>query len=116
MRPGRVELIRPTRSWERGVVEGPSMTQIDGHWWLFFSANSYLGDRYATGVASCVGPAGPCTPAPRPFLASTARLRGPGGLEVFHDDAGGSWVVFHTWRLRSEGSPYEREIHIAPLR
>lgn len=115
LEPGRVELITPSLAWEHGVVEGPSMTALHGHWWLFFSANSYRGSRYATGVAVCAGPAGPCRPEPHPFLASTPRLRGPGGLEVFSDQAGGQWVVFHTWRLPGEGSQYEREIHIAPL-
>ena len=115
LRPGRVELLRPNRRWENGVIEGPSMTRLRGHWWLFFSANSYRGDRYATGVAACAGPAGPCRAASGPFLASTSGLRGPGGLEVFHDATGVSWSVFHTWRLPSEGNPYEREIHIARL-
>ena len=114
--PGRVKLLRPTESWERGVIEGPSMTLLHGRWWLFFSASSYRGDRYATGVAACAGLAGPCEAAARPLLASTSRLRGPGGLEVFTDDAGRLWAIFHTWRLRSEGNPYEREIHIAPLK
>jgi len=114
--PGRVELIGPTLSWEHDVVEGPSMTQLDGRWWLFFSANSYRGGRYATGVAACASPAGPCAAAPKPFLASSPVLRGPGGLEVFRDLAGQPWVVFHTWRLPGEGNPYEREIHVAPLR
>ena len=115
LRPGRMVLLRPTLSWERGVVEGPSMTRLGGRWWLFFSANSYRTNRYATGVAACASVAGPCTAAPSPVLHSTSALRGPGGLEVFHDFSGHAWGVFHTWRLPSEGNPHEREIHLIPM-
>ena len=67
-----------------------------------------------TAVASCAGPAGPCTKsASGKVLASGARLAGPGGVEVFRDRDGALWAAFHAfsaaraspaWNARSPSS------------
>ena len=78
-------------SWEGSTVENPSMVYWHSHWYLFYSANSFLADRaghspYATGYALCSGPAGPCRRiSTRPLMASTAREAGPGGADAIVD-------------------------------
>ena len=49
-------LVRPSQSWERGVVEGPSMLLWSGRYYLFYSANNWDSANYAIGVATCPGP------------------------------------------------------------
>jgi beta-xylosidase len=89
-------VLTPTLSWEHGIVEGPSM-YVDGDaYWLFFSAGDWQTDDYATGIARCAGPAGPCAAASQPMLATGVGFAGPGGLQVF--TAGDRpYVAFHTW-------------------
>lgn len=54
-------------SWDRGVVEGPSMYRDElGRLWVFYSGAPWSSDEYGVGIASCPnGPTQPCT-APTP--------------------------------------------------
>ena len=100
------ELIRNDRSWERDVVEAPSMIEVDGRWHLFYSANRWDTTAYAVGHAVCESVIGPCVKDAEPWLTSTAATSGPGGLEVIElPDLPRDVVVYHGWTGDQVGYP-----------
>ena len=108
-----VEVLAPTQAWEGGVVEGPSMVQLDGSLLLFFSGNAWASSRYAVGYATCAGPLGPCRPAQaNPVLRSTGSMAGPGGQEFFTDTGGAVWMAFHAYAVPNVGPPNSRLLHL----
>lgn len=115
-----VELIRNDQPWERDVVEGPSMIEVDGEYHLFYSANRWDTEDYAVGHAVCESVTGPCVKDPEPWLAADpdAGVVGPGGLEVVdlaNDRA--DLVVYHGWTDGEVG--YEngqRALFVEPIR
>lgn len=86
--------------WEGKVVEAPQMIKRGPVYWLFYSANDYSNDKYATGYAMCKTPAGPCLDAgENPVLKSEAGdppLVGPGHQSLFEID-GDMWIAYHGW-------------------
>jgi beta-xylosidase len=90
-------LLTPSLYWEHGVVEGPSMLHRDGQYLLFYAAADWQTTAYATGLAHCASPIGPCTKEPQPFLASSTNTVGPGGLTLFTAGDGGVYAAFHSW-------------------
>ena len=64
-------------------VEGPSMIEHEGRYYLCYSANRWDTADYAVGYAICDSPTGPCgKPEEGPWLAGDGRTAGPGGQEV----------------------------------
>lgn len=112
--PGPAELLRADRSWEQGVVEGPSMVRDGSRWYLFYSAASWNSSGYAVGYAVCSSPTGPCVKATTdgPLLASQAALEGPGGAEVFRDPDGSAYLAYHAWTQGQVGYPHRRRLHL----
>jgi len=101
-----VELIRNDLSWERDVVEGPSMIEVGDTWWLFYSANRWDEAGYAVGLAECSSVLGPCLKQAEPWLDSIESLAGPGGLEVISlADRAADLVVYHGWVDGEVGYP-----------
>lgn len=93
-------LIKQDQSWEGNVIEAPTLTKHQGTYYLFYSANSYAGDRYAVGYATADDVLGPYTKAPTPLLATTTErgiTLGPGGQDIVADDDGDLWMVYHAW-------------------
>ena len=87
-------VLSPDRPWQGTIVEAPDMVEVDGTYWVFYSANWYNDPAYAVGAARGVGPAGPCADiGPAPLLASNAQGAGPGEASVFQD-AGGTWLLY----------------------
>ena len=113
-----VELIRNALSWERDVVEGPSMIAVDGAWYLFYSANRWDTADYAVGLAACESVVGPCEKQPEPWLDSTEALAGPGGLEVISlPSRPADLVVYHGWVDGDVGYPDgARALYVRPIR
>jgi beta-xylosidase len=110
-------LISADRSWERGVVEAPSLVREGGAYHLVYAAADWNSRHYTTAVASCAGPAGPCTkPADGRILRSGARLAGPGGVEVFRDRDGALWAAFHAFSEPHVGYPASRYLHLGRVR
>ncbi len=100
----RTLLLGPTQSWERGVVENPSMAVIGGSWWLLYSGAAWDSGNYRMGAARCSGPLGPCTKvASDPLFGNTASDLGPGGGAFFVDATGRTRIVYHAWN-----APYTR--------
>lgn len=99
-----VRLIRNEQPWHGGVVEAPTMWKREGNYYLFYSANSYAGEAYAVGYATCESPMGPCTDAEEnPILASDMESQplvvGPGHQTIIQDNAGVTWLVYHVWQV-----------------
>lgn len=109
-------LLAPGQTWQGGVVEGPSMVLVGGHYLLFYSANNWASAGYAIGVASCSGPLGPCRDlSVQPLVASESAFSGPGGPSVFADGQGHLWMAFHAWLPGKVGFPNSRVLFIRPL-
>ena len=89
-------LLTTDQAWQQGNIEAPAMTAAAGHgYWLFYSGASWRTPDYATGLAYCAKIEGPCHEVlGAPWLAGSATLRTPGGLDVFRDAQGQAWVAF----------------------
>lgn len=108
-------LLAPSRRWERGNVEAPSMLVDGGRYRLFYSGNDWNGRAYAEGVAECAGPLGPCRAGDAPILASHGSVAGPGGGEVFRDAFGGWHLAYHAYREPAVGYPNSRLLHLGTI-
>ena len=110
-------VLTPGQSWEHGVVEGPSMTRIGGHDYLFYSGGDWTTAAYAQGIASCDGPAGPCHRIlSAPVLESAGPIAGPGGGAAFTTADGAVWLAFHAFTQPAVGYPNSRTFHLATVR
>ncbi|MDB4945896.1 MAG: glycoside hydrolase, family 43 [Labilithrix sp.] len=93
------ELMKRDRNWEAPLVEGPSMIENGGMYYLFYSANWWESGDYGVGYAICTTPAGPCVKKTLdgPLVKSQGGALGPGGQEFFTDPAGKLWMSYHAW-------------------
>ncbi|HEX6421383.1 MAG TPA: family 43 glycosylhydrolase [Acidimicrobiales bacterium] len=136
-----VTLLTGQTPWEEGhpgtpgigPVENPAMVRhlATGEWVLTWSANRWETPAYATGLATCAGPAGPCrrTAGAAPWLrtggdaglATPAAFGGAGGLSFVTRPGDGTYAVFHAyagagrapsprvgWAYRVEADPAAR--------
>jgi beta-xylosidase len=104
-----VVLLTASRVWEEGIVEGPSLSSIGGHLYLFFSAGRWDTNDYAIGLTSCSSPLEPCDESTARVVLSSRPdvFSGPGGPDVF------SWqghqrLVFSAWTGGSPGATGSR--------
>ena len=93
-----------------GPIENPAMARhpATGDWLLTWSANRWETRDYATGLAICAGPLGPCGPigggspwvrtSADPGIATTAQLGGAGGLSFVVGPGGQLYAVLHAYR------------------
>jgi beta-xylosidase len=99
-----VRILEVDQAWEGPIVEAPQLVLVDGRYWLFYSGNWFNQPHYGIGVASCEGPAGPCTkPFDGPWLGSNAQGSGPGEASLFVDDDGW-WMTYHPTAALDEGN------------
>ena len=92
------QLIDANQVWEASLVEGPSMVEHDGVFYLFYSANAWDSAAYAIGYATCDTPTGPCQkPLDHPWLGASGDAAGPGGQELFLDPDDRLRMVFDAW-------------------
>jgi len=93
-------LIRQTLPWEGNLIEAPMLTEHDGTYYLFYSANNYADASYAVGYATASHLLGPYVKHPSPFLSTTSsagRYFGPGGEDIVTAADGTGRIVFHSW-------------------
>ncbi len=108
------QLLWAEQSWEGSVIEGPSMTLLNGRYHLLYSANSWNSNRYAIGHAVCTAVTGPCfKTSAQPWQQSDG---GPGGAEFFQDSAGNRWIALHEWRYAIGYPDGVRSLYLRPLR
>ena len=109
-------LTGASQSWEGGLVEGPSMLEANGVFWLFYSANLWGSENYGIGVARCTSVVGPCTkPLDHAWLSSNSGNGqsdpGPGGEEFF--PAGGFvWMIHHGLAPGESGNYAQRRLYV----
>lgn len=109
-------LLRPSQSWEDGIVEAPDMFWLGGHRWLFYSGALWKTPHYAIGLAECAGPQGPCTKTlDGPVFTSQGVIVGPGGPAMFWSSSGVPEVAFAAWLPGEVGFPNSRVLFIRPL-
>ncbi|HEY2510488.1 MAG TPA: glycoside hydrolase family 43 protein [Polyangiaceae bacterium] len=92
-------LLMMDQTWQQPIIEGPSMTAVNGRYFLLYSANNYESASYAMGYATCLSPTGPCenVSVSGPFVSSAGAALGPGGGEFFADTQGSLWLAYHAW-------------------
>jgi hypothetical protein len=103
-----------------GPIENPAMARhpTTGEWLLTWSANSWRTQDYATGLAVCDGPLGPCTrrSMDAPWLRTsadssietTAAFGGAGGLSFVQGPDDQLYAVFHAYRGSGDASNASR--------
>lgn len=109
-----VELVQRDQAWERPLIEHPTMIEVDGAYYLFYSGNRWETHEYAVGYATCETVTGPCVkPRQEPILSFTPQVLGPGGQVFFEDTEGNLWVAYHAWTNATVGYPAgQRSLHI----
>lgn len=111
----RIQLLTNDLPWEGAVVEGPWIVERDGFFYLFYAANAFDTDAYATGVARARELNGPYEKRREPILASGPRWKGPGhGCLVRDGDR--EWFVYHAWEGDRIGGTFPRMACIAAVR
>ncbi len=123
--PAKLLVTNRAASWEGGTIENPSMVNLNGVTYLFYSANdSGWQDadgrsNYATGYAICAGPSGPCTRpngGRSPLLASSGVNQGPGGASAVVSPTGKLYLAYASYWLGENRNGYHpRRLHIAGL-
>ncbi len=114
-----VALLGADQPWEHGLIEGPSMIENDGRFYLFYSANRWDSASYAMGYAVCASVTGPCRkPRSTPWLASKGDIAGPGGGSAFQPRRGPDFLVFAAWSSGAVGydAGGARRVLLRPLR
>jgi hypothetical protein len=93
-----VAVLTNDQAWQEGVVENPDMVEVSGSYHLFYSGGPYFTASYATGVAECASPLGPCTDgSDNPVLTSAPGMGGPGGADTFVSPSGQLMMAFAAW-------------------
>ena len=105
-------LVREDQGWEGDLVEAPTLVRRAGSYVLFYSANSYSGDRYATGYAVADRLRGPYRKPDGPLLTTgSTGVTGPGGQDVVAGPGGRTYIVFHGW----DPAVVYRGMYVLPL-
>jgi hypothetical protein len=103
-----------------GPIENPAIVRHPdtGEWLLTWSANAWETQNYATGLATCEGPLGPCTrmSTDTPWLrtstdasiSTTATFGGAGGMSFCHGPDGMLYAFFHAYRDAGDATTASR--------
>lgn len=98
---GRRSILEPSEEWHGNLLEAPYMYYHapSQTYALFYSANGFGGDQYATGYATSRSPFGPFVNDHQPLLSTVekAKVRGPGGQSVVNGPQGRTYIVYHAW-------------------
>lgn len=110
-----IEVLAPNADWQLferdrsiydGVydwhtLEGPSVVERHGRYWLTYSGGAWTGDGYAVSWAVAETPSGPWRHAPEgsaPLLETRVHgLIGPGHNSLVRAPDDGDAIVFHAW-------------------
>ena len=100
-------LLATADSWEGNVIENPGMIKAAGQYLLFYSANEWNQQSYATGLVRCGSALGPCWRMySSAVLSSRGAMLGPGGPAPIAAPDGSPKLVFHAWTAPNVG--YEK--------
>lgn len=101
-----------TYDWH--TLEGPSVVQRQGEYWMTFSGGAWTGPGYAVSWASSPTPLGPWAPAPASapaLLESGPSLIGPGHNSLVVGPDGRDRIAFHAWNADQSA----RQMHLAVI-
>jgi beta-xylosidase len=86
-------------SWQRMVVEGPTMVSSGGSYYLFYGGGKWDSTGSGIGYAVCSSPMGPCSDrsAAAPWAATHGAVVGPQGPSVFRDPRGQLRLAYAAW-------------------
>jgi arabinan endo-1,5-alpha-L-arabinosidase len=107
-------LIKADQGWEGPLVEAPTLWKQSGKYYLFYSANTYGNEAYASGVAVADSILGPYQKNGNPVLWSKmggTDWIGPGGQDVFMGPDNTTLIAFHSW----DRFIIKRALYIQPL-
>jgi beta-xylosidase len=105
-------LIKQTEGWEGNLVEAPTLVRRGSTYVLFYSANDYGGEKYATGYATAPKIDGPYKKGPEPLMTTDEiGVIGPGGQDVVELPGGKTRIVFHGW----DAAIVSRGMYVADL-
>ncbi len=95
----RSQLLSADAPWQGSVIEGPSMVEAGGVYYLFYGANAWESADAGIGYAWCISPLGPCINASilGPWMTSHGTGVGPSGPHVFVDASGATRLAYHAW-------------------
>ena len=89
------------------------MIRTGGSYYLFFAGGLWNAASYATGIARCDTPIGPCHEQASPVMVSNQNVIGPGGASVFTDRDGVVWLAYAAYADPFVGWPYSRTLRFA---
>jgi len=94
-----MRLIRADKEWEGRLIEAPTLWKRNKKYYLFYSANAYVNERYAIGYAVASALTGPYVKSDAPLLVTNRErgINGPGGQDVVLDKSGQSWLLYHAY-------------------
>ncbi|HEY5591452.1 MAG TPA: glycoside hydrolase family 43 protein [Paludibacter sp.] len=98
------------------IVEGPTVLKHKGIYYLFYSANDFRNIDYAVGYATSKSPMGPWTKNPDNPIINRLVIgkNGTGHGDVFKDEKGNYYYVFHSHN--SESNVLPRQTFIVGLK
>lgn len=106
-------LLGMQQPWESWFLENPSMISDGSGYVLAYSTGDWKLPSYATGVARCTTPMGPCSSSPiGPWLRTTGDASGPGGLSFFTGVNGDHMVIYHCYQRGREDQYGARHTYI----
>lgn len=96
-----------TRSVKWTVTEGPTVLKRGNKYYMFYSANDFRNPDYAVGYATADHPLGPWMKSEQNPVISRqmAGINGPGHGDIFTDDKGKMYYVFHTHYSNGKVAP-----------
>ncbi len=92
-------LLTEDAAWQAPAIEGPTMVNARGAFYLFYGANNYASTSAGIGYATCNSPLGPCRDRTTwgPWLGTYGSALGPSGPDVFTDASGATRLAYHAW-------------------
>jgi beta-xylosidase len=111
----RPELGWETHSWQgHRVAEGPFVFYRKGYYYLLYTCNHFLDDKYAVGYATSKSPLGPWQKfSKNPILEKNEIIRGPGNASLINTGQGMNFIAYHVHN--SQTSVYPRQLCIDRL-
>jgi beta-xylosidase len=92
-------LLTKNTTWQSPLIEGPSMLQVGGVYYLFYGAGDWSTAQASIGYATCATPLGPCRNASTsaPWEATHGAALGPSGPALFVGPDGVIRMAYHAW-------------------